>query len=38
MAKKPAKKTTKTTLQVSLKSQGLRLPHGYEIVKRKKKK
>jgi hypothetical protein len=32
------KKTTKTALKKSLKSAGLRLPHGYSIVRRAKKK
>lgn len=30
------KKVTKTTLKKSLKTLHLRLPHGYELIKRKK--
>lgn len=38
MAKKQvAKKTTSKTLKVSIKGQGLILPHGYEIRKAKRK-
>jgi len=33
-----AKKPTKTSLLKELKSAGLKLPHGYEITKRKKTK
>ena len=31
------KKVTKTQLRIDLNSKGLRLPHGYEIVKKKRK-
>ena len=35
--KKSAKKTaSKTALKTALKKKGLRLPHGYELKKRKK--
>jgi hypothetical protein len=37
MAKKQVKKTTSKTLKVSIKGQGLILPHGYEIRKAKGK-
>ncbi|MBK0383521.1 hypothetical protein I5M32_11190 [Pedobacter sp. SD-b] len=30
--------TTKSNLKADLKSLGLRLPHGYDVVKRTKKK
>lgn len=37
--KKSSKKTTRATaLKSELKNKGLRMPHGYELVARKKKK
>ena len=36
MAKAKKKSVSKTALKTALKKKGLRLPHGYELKKRKK--